>query len=270
MSTASDDVLLAAGERYIARRKNPHGLRFRNPDMRRSSKLGLRPLAEIAEAALLCFTQRGYRLTQMSDVGAELDMSPTAAYRYVESKEALFHISALHAAGIPLDDLPLPVVVEDLAATVESVAAIVRSWPRWPVLRKALAQRSPARDPRREAEDVATELYDFLAGKWRVIVLFDRTANDIPSLKTAFAEEYRAPYLSDIVAWFGKRSGKPGGDLSTEALARGGIEAISWLAMRRRTDPAARAIAESQARHAAARSLAALLRDARDVPGRDG
>ena len=57
--------------------------------MRRSSKLGLRPLAEIAEAALLCFTQRGYRLTQMSDVGAELGMSPTAAYRYVESKEAL-------------------------------------------------------------------------------------------------------------------------------------------------------------------------------------
>ena len=39
--------------------------------MRRSSKLGLRPLAEIAAAALSCFSQRGYRLTQMSDVGAE-------------------------------------------------------------------------------------------------------------------------------------------------------------------------------------------------------
>ena len=227
--------------------------------MRRSSKLGLRPLAEIAEAALRCFTQRGYRLTQMSDVGAELGMSPTAAYRYVESKEALFHIAALHAAGIPLDDLPLPVVVEDLAATVESVAAIVRSWPRWPVLGKALSRRSVVRDPQREAEDVATELYDFLAGKRRVIVLFDRTANDIPSLKTAFAEEYRAPYLADIVAWFGKRSGKPRSDVPTEALARGGIEAISWLAMRRRTDTAAHAITEAQARDAAARSLAALL-----------
>ena len=238
--------------------------------MRRSSKLGLRPLAEIAEAALLCFTQRGYRLTQMSDVGAELGMSPTAAYRYVESKEALFHISALHAAGVPLDDLALPVVVDDLAATVESVAAIVRSWPRWPVLRKALSRRSAARGAQREAEDIAAELYDFLAGKWRVIVLFDRTANDIPSLKTAFAEEYRGPYLADIVTWFGKRCGKPGGDVPGEALARGGIEAISWLAMRRRTDPAARAITEAQARHAATRSLSALLREARSLPDRDG
>ena len=58
-------------------------------------------------------------------------------------------------------------------------------------------------------------------------------------------------------------SGKPGNDVSTEALTRGGIEAISWLAMRRRTDPAARAITEAQARHAAARSLWALLLDIR-------
>ncbi|MEA1648099.1 helix-turn-helix domain-containing protein [Nitrospirillum sp. BR 11164] len=224
--------------------------------MRRSSRLGLRPLSEIAEAGLHCFTQRGFRLTQMSDIGAELGMSPSAAYRYVESKEALFHIAALHAAGTPLGGLPLPVAVSDLAETVLSIEAIVHSWPRWPALRAALDHPSPVYSLEHEAEGIATELYDFLAATWRLIVLFDRTANDIPSLKTAFTQQYRAPYLADIVTWFGRRYD---GDGPAEALARSGIEAISWLAMRRRTDPAAASITEEEARRAAARCLIALL-----------
>ncbi|MEC4589710.1 helix-turn-helix domain-containing protein [Nitrospirillum amazonense] len=231
--------------------------------MRRSSRLGLRPLREIAEAGLQCFTQRGFRLTQMSDIGAELGMSPSAAYRYVESKEALFHIAALHAAGISLDDLPLPVAVDDLAETVLSIEAIVRSWPRWPALRAALDHPSPLSQLENEAAGIATELYDFLAAAWRLIVLFDRTANDIPSLKTAFTQQYRAPYLADIVTWFTRRYA---GDGPLEAFARSGIEAISWLAMRRRTDPAAAAITEEEARRAAAHCLIALLQPSQRLP----
>ncbi len=231
--------------------------------MRRSSKLGLRPLAEIAAAALSCFSQRGYRLTQMSDVGAELRMSPTAAYRYVESKEALFHVAAMHAAGRPLDDLELPVTGASLEATVESVAAIVRAWPRWPTLHGALSRRAAPRDLDREAEAVATELFDFLAERWRMIVLLDRTADDLPSLKSAFAQDYRAPYLADIVAWFGRRSGRHAHAVPVEAMARAGVESISWLAMRRRVDAQAQAIAEDDARRVASRTFAALLAEAR-------
>lgn len=234
--------------------------------MRRSSRHGLRPLTDIAEAGLACFTRRGYRLTQMSDIGAELGMSPTAAYRYVESKEALFHIAALHAADRPLDGLRTPVAVADLAETVVSIGAIVRAWPRWPLLRRALARRGAGSDPEREAAAIATELYDFLAGTWRLIVLFDRTAHDIPALKTAFAEEYRAPYLADLVTWFRKRTVASPDRTPVEALARAGIEAVSWLAMRRRTDPAAAAITEDEARRAAAGSFAALLREADREP----
>jgi AcrR family transcriptional regulator len=231
--------------------------------MRRSSKLGPRPLAEIADAALSCFTQRGYRLTQMSDVGAELGMSPTAAYRYVESKEALFHIAALHAAGEPLDDLGLPVAVANLEATIDSVAAIVRAWPRWPVLHAALSRRAAPRDLESEAEAIAIELFDFLIERRRIIVLLDRTAGDLPSLKSAFAQDYRASYLADIVAWFGKRSGSRSGTLPVEATARAGIESISWLAMRRHMDAEARAITDDDARRAASRTFAALLPEAR-------
>jgi AcrR family transcriptional regulator len=237
--------------------------------MRRSSRLGLRPLSDIAEAGRLCFSRRGYRLTQMSDVGVELDMSPSAAYRYVESKEALFHISALHAADAPLEGLGLPVVVADLAETVRSIETIVRSWPRWPRLREALARDAAPSDIGAEARVVAAELYDFLAGHWRLIVLLDRTAQDIPTLRAAFTDDYRAPYLADIVTWFTRRCGQADQLASPEAMARSGIEAISWLAMRRRADPAAGAVTEDAARHAALRTLAALLREAGGPPGID-
>ncbi len=226
--------------------------------MRRSSRLGLRPLADIAEAGLLCFSRRGFRLTQMSDIGAELEMSPSAAYRYVDSKEALFHVSALHAAGVALDTLALPVMVTDLDDTVASIEDVVADWPRWPVLRAALA-RPAAAELDAEAEAVATELHDFLAERWRLIVLLDRTAQDIPRLRAAFTDGYRAAYLADMVAWFVRRGGE-------EAMARAGIEAISWLAMRRRSDPAAETLIDDAARLAASRCLAALLRDALRSP----
>lgn len=224
--------------------------------MRRSSRLGLRPLEEIADAALLCFTHRGFRLTQMSDVGAELGMSPSAAYRYVESKEGLFHIAALRAAGIPLGSFAMPVAVQDLSATVAELETVVRSWPRWPVLTRKLARRGP--DSEQDARAIAAELYDFLAGNWRLIALFDRAANDIPALRTVFTEEYRRPYLAAIVEWYARHQAGLGRSRpEAEALARAGIEAISWLAMRRRNDTGAAAISEANARDAAERTFSA-------------
>lgn len=223
--------------------------------MRRSSRLGLRQLEEIADAALQCFTHRGFRLTQMSDIGAELGMSPSAAYRYVEGKEGLFHIAALRAAGIPLASFTVPVAVQDFSETIDRLEAVVRSWQRWPVLTRKLARGD---DPEGDARAIAAELYDFLAANWRLIALFDRTADDIPALRTAFTEEYRNPYLSAIVEWHGRHLARRGMlRPEAEALARATIEAISWLAMRRRNDPAAAAISDVDARQAAERLFSA-------------
>ena len=76
-------------------------------------------LAQIADAAATVFADRGYRNAQMSDIARAAGVSSGSLYNYVESKDALLHLSLRHTFGRePLGDLPLPVAAPSIAAAL--------------------------------------------------------------------------------------------------------------------------------------------------------
>src|SRR5579862_5505156 len=57
----------------------------------------VRPLAEVADAAVEVFTDKGFRQAGISDVAAVLGLSHGALYTYVDSKQALLYLALLRA-----------------------------------------------------------------------------------------------------------------------------------------------------------------------------
>jgi AcrR family transcriptional regulator len=228
--------------------------------MKKARTKALRELVEIAQAGLQCFLRGGYRLTQMAHVADEMDVSAGTIYRYVASKEALFYVSALHAAHAPINHFPTPVTVRGLDDAIRVIHTMATEWRDWPHLRKALATKRPA-DVRAEAEEIGLELFDRLSNRADFIGLMNRCAHDIPALAHIFNDEIKGPYLADVSTWFERRSGvTPQRDkVSQAAIARAGAEAISWLAMVRPRDPTAHAIDDAKARSAAAAVFTNLL-----------
>lgn len=209
-------------------------------------------LRDIARAALACFQSGGYRLTQIAHVSERLGVSVGSIYRYVDSKEALFHIAALEAAGEFPVDLPTPVQVSGHEETAALIGDLVARDRVWPVLAAALKRPAPD-DPRAEAEAIAGELYDSMARRADMIVLLDRCARDIPALAEVFDDQVRRRLMHDLLRWAARRrlSG-----VGAQALTRGAMEAIAWLAKNRPHDPTAATIADTDARAAAVRIFA--------------
>jgi AcrR family transcriptional regulator len=210
---------------------------------------------EIARAALAAFMQGGYRLTQIAHVSERLGVSVGSIYRYVESKEALFHIAALEALGRLPDALPLPVRVAGLRETVAVISEMAAEDPLWPTLRE-LVGRPPGDDVKAEAQAIAGELYDAMAARATFINLLDRCAQDIPELAEFFDQRIRRRLMADLVTWVVRRGVAGGGRPEAEALARGAMEAIAWLAKNRPHDRTAGQISDAQARAAAVRIFA--------------
>lgn len=101
----------------------------------------------VAKAALECFSQGGFRLTQISDVSERMGFSVGTIYRYVESKEALFHLAALEAVDAVLEGLALPVKVTGPSDTAAALRAMIATDRLWPVLHAAVRGPAPA-DPK--------------------------------------------------------------------------------------------------------------------------
>ena len=102
-------------------------------------------LDEVALAAVRVFRRKGYRRALMADVAQELRLAPGTLYRYVESKEALFHLALLfgmsgHVQVAPAE-LPLPTPLRS------ETQALVEKWlseeASYPLLRKANDRRTP-------------------------------------------------------------------------------------------------------------------------------
>lgn len=211
---------------------------------------------DVARAALACFSEGGFRLTQISHVSERLGVSVGSIYRFVESKEALFHIAALEAVDQLPDALPTPVKVAGLQDTVAAIGGLISRERLWPVLRAAIKGAVPG-DTKAEARAVAGELYDAISARARFISLLDRCAGDIPELAELFDRQIRHRLMNDLVAWVKRRRLKPGAKQADfEALTRGAMEAIAWLAKTRLRDRTASAITEDQARQAAVRIFA--------------
>jgi AcrR family transcriptional regulator len=209
----------------------------------------------IARAALAAFIQGGYRLTQIAHVADRLGVSVGSLYRYVESKEALFHIAALEALDRLPDVLPLPFKVAGSQETVAVLTEMIADDPLWPTLRDIVG-RPPGSEAKAEARAIAGELYDVMAARALFINLLDRCAQDIPELAEVFDQRIRRRLMGDLVTWVVRRGVAGGGRSEAEALARGAMEAVAWLAKNRPGDRTAAAITDAQARAAAIRIFA--------------
>ena len=220
------------------------------------SRKGAGRTREIARAALAAFMHGGYRLTQIVHVSERLRVSVGSIYRYVESKEALFHIAALEALGRLPDALPLPVKVSGLEETVAVISEMSAEDPLWPTLRE-LVGRPPTADVKAEAQAIGGELFDVMSARATFINLLDSCAQDIPEMAEFFDQRIRRRLMADLVTWVVRRGlVADGGRPEAEALARGAMEAVAWLAKSRPHDRTASAITDAQARAAAVRIFA--------------
>jgi AcrR family transcriptional regulator len=212
--------------------------------------------AEVAAAALSAFCEGGYRLTQVAHVAERMGLAVGSIYRYVESKEALFHLAVLEAAGERPESPAAPLRVSGMGETATALRRIAKGDRMWSRLEAALASRPP-HDARAEAEAIAKELYASMSHRARLILLLDRCAHEIPELTEIFDVEVRRELMADLLRWVTSR-GLAGSDdpAAAQALARGAMEAIAWLAKTRVADPTASAIDEAHARAAAVRIFA--------------
>lgn len=212
---------------------------------------GVDRTADVARAALGAFCDGGYRLTQVAHVSERLGVSVGTIYRYVDSKEALFHLAVLEALGEAPDELAEPLQVSGIGETVRRLRSVVAGDRLWDRLEAALAAPAPA-DVRAEARQIAEQLYASMALRAPVIRLLDRCAHEIPELTEIFDRQVREPLMRDLTAWAVKRGLAADADTpSAGALARGAMEAVAWLAKTRPGDPTAAGMAEDDARAAA-------------------
>lgn len=137
----------------------------------------------LVDAATAVFIARGYARTQMADVATALGVAKGTLYLYVESKEALFDVTARYAdAPRPFAPRPaLPVRTPKPGATVRYVRERLAREQMPPTLANALA-RARVSDVQAELEAIVRELYDLLARNRRGIKLLDRSARDHPEL----------------------------------------------------------------------------------------
>ena len=105
---------------------------------------------DVAQAALAAFRNRGYRLTQVADVSERLGVAVGTIYRTVESKEALFHLAVLEAAGRWPERLDLPLKVSGLSETVGVLRRVGEPQSLWPTLRYRSVPQIPRRAEKEE------------------------------------------------------------------------------------------------------------------------
>jgi AcrR family transcriptional regulator len=92
----------------------------------RVRRRGQNTVADVREAALTLFAERGYRATGMRDIAEALDIRPTSVYSHVDSKATLLH------------DLLLETTADLLHLQQEAIAS----------------SRNPAQQLRRVAEEM--------------------------------------------------------------------------------------------------------------------
>lgn len=185
---------------------------------------------QIAEAAIACFSELGYRRTQVTDIATQMGAATGTLYLYAESKEALLHLAIMRICGRSFEELAAPLPTPPMSETVALLRAAVSERSRWPVLDAALAR--PSAPTRGDLEAIGLEFYDTLAVERRAIWLIDRCSLDIPELGELHRNMMRGGYLSALIRLLERQS-----DWPTERIAiaaRCAVEMMSWTAMHRR------------------------------------
>lgn len=195
-------------------------------------------LPEIVAAAARAFRARGYRRTKMEDVARALGMSPGALYRYVEGKDALFHLVIESAGGHPPAPRTLPVPNPPRADTLALLRERLEAGVRIETLEEALASPS-AEDPRAELESITREMYArFEAGR-EAGNFVEQSAVEFPELAQIWFGEVRHAFFERAARYVASRiaAGQLRPLPDAAAAARAWIETVVFFARHRRGDP---------------------------------
>jgi AcrR family transcriptional regulator len=199
----------------------------------------MRPLAEVADAAVAVFAEKGYRQTGISDVSAALGLSHGALYTYVDSKQALLYLALLRGVQPEgLNELAVPVLTpppEEIVALLESWVTVQAS--RFPVIGASAAAQVPRFDAQ-ELGEIIDALYGYIERNRRMIELLEQCAAELPELaKWYFVQRRRATFehLGDYLR-AGIRAGQLRPVPDVPAAARFIVETIAWFAMHRHGD----------------------------------
>lgn len=202
-------------------------------------RVPLRPLAEIADAAVRVFTDKGFRPAGISDVAKALGLSHGALYTYVQSKHALLHLALVHALQ--------PDAVQALAIPVadprpEQVVALVDTWIRAQAGLPLLTQAAAGPGSQAAADElggVVDELYEFIEHHQRALTLVERCAGELPELGQWYFVQQRRTMIENLGAYLGARidAGRLREVPDVPASARFVVETIAWFAWHRNGDP---------------------------------
>ena len=199
----------------------------------------VRPLTEVADAAVGVFTDKGFRSAGISDVSAALGLSHGALYTYVDSKQALLYLALLRAVQPEaVNTLAIPVT----APPTQEVVALVKAWAAGQTVLPAAGQASgypAARLIDQELGGIIDALYGFIEGHRQVLKLVARCAADLPELAQWYFVQQRRAMLEQLGEYLRQRI--RAGELSpvpdVPAAARFIVETIAWFAMHRYGDP---------------------------------
>ncbi len=218
-------------------------------------------LGEIATAALAVFSRQGFQLTLMSDVARAAGLAAGTLYLYVESKEALLELALECAETGHARERPLPVRGQGLAKIASGLRDRLAERADWRILRAALTRRRVG-DVDAEIREIATELFDLIAGARRLIWLLDRCAGELAEFAAVYHDRVKGAYMRDLTAYVWKRqsTGHVSSDLDPVAGARAIMEMIVWMAAHRHRDAMPPAIDDAAGREAVVTLAAKALR----------
>jgi AcrR family transcriptional regulator len=209
-------------------------------------------IIELAEAAVVLFTQRGYRLTQLSDVAGLCEISAGTVYGYVASKEALFHLAVAHAVGALERDVQLPYRVVAPSDTLALIKTVSRKRARWPLLKAALTVAT-VDDVAAEARGIAKELYRLVQQERRIVWMIEKCLDELADIAKFYNRSVRGRYRADFSNYVQMRS--KSGDFADFAnpvpASHAIIEMVAWLGMHRHRDPITARISEGVAEQTA-------------------
>lgn len=228
-------------------------------------------VTDIARAACRVFIEKGYQRALMTDVGRSLGLSHALLYRYVEGKEALFHLALLYATDpAALTGLAIPMPAPPPGQTLAVIDGWLAGNVVYPVLAAAL-ERDQCADVRGELAGIVDERYAVAERHRRLLALIERSATDLPELHTLYFVRSRRDQIAELARYLQRRieSGvlRPVPDVAT--AARFIVETIAWFAWHRTGDPDSAMISDEQARETVRYLVvAAFVTDSQDPAAR--
>ncbi|MHA6757665.1 TetR/AcrR family transcriptional regulator [Streptacidiphilus sp. PAMC 29251] len=213
-------------------------------------RMPMRPLEEIADAAVRVFLARGFRPAGISDVADALGLSHGAVYTYAKSKQALLHLAltrVLRPDAVSGLDVPVPTPPAD------EVIALVESWAGDRTVLPLLARASAGSSDLSAAAElgaVIDELYAFVEQNRLTLQLVERCAEHLPELAQWYFVQQRRATVEQLGAYLAARiaAGRLRPVPDVPVAARFIVETVAWFAMHRHEDQDSRMLTDDDCR----------------------